>query len=104
MYDKPRTLMSEPTSTRQDVFTTRQQALRTLQRFVVGKGTEDIFDAVAFASTLQFRPGVSKIFIVVPCSSCDPGNMTVMLAIIYIGRFLLPGWKNPTSYKSHYYG
>lgn len=43
----------------------------------VGDGSRDIFAAIAFASKLVFRAGVSKTFILMPCSHCEPENQTV---------------------------
>lgn len=43
----------------------------------LGNGDSDIFNAIRFAVKLPFRAGVSKTFIVIPCSNCDPKKMTV---------------------------
>lgn len=43
----------------------------------VGNGNRDIFAAIAFASKLVFRAGVSKTFILMPCSHCEPENQMV---------------------------
>lgn len=43
----------------------------------IGDGSGDIFAAIAFASKLVFRTGVSKTFILMPCSHCEPENQTV---------------------------
>lgn len=39
--------------------------------------TSDVFDAIHIASNLVFRPGVSKTFILVPCSNCSTNEMKV---------------------------
>lgn len=46
-------------------------------RVPTGDGSRDIFAAIAFASKLVFRAGVSKTFILMPCSHCEPENQTV---------------------------
>lgn len=43
----------------------------------VGSGSQDIFAAIGFASQLVFRAGVSKTFILIPCSHCESVNQTV---------------------------
>lgn len=78
VFNKPRVLIPDHTSSTKEGFTTAQNTLRSFEKFLVGNGTEDIFDAVAFATSLPFRPGISKIFVVIPCSSCNPANMTVI--------------------------
>lgn len=47
--------------------------------FLLGNGDADIFGALKYATKMQFRLGVSKIFILLPCSSCDSTNMTVSM-------------------------
>nr|CAD7432412.1 unnamed protein product [Timema monikensis] len=39
-------------------------------------GNSDIFGALRFATNLLFRPAVAKTFILLPCTTCDPSNMT----------------------------
>lgn len=43
----------------------------------VGDGSRDIFEAIVFATKLVFRAGVSKTFILMPCSHCESENQTV---------------------------
>lgn len=43
----------------------------------VGNGNQDVFAAIGFASQLIFRAGVSKTFILMPCSHCESQNQTV---------------------------
>uniref|UniRef100_A0A182J4N7 Vitellogenin domain-containing protein n=1 Tax=Anopheles atroparvus TaxID=41427 RepID=A0A182J4N7_ANOAO len=46
------------------------------EHIAIGNGTnEDIFDAIILASKLIFRPGVSKTFILLPCSRCATSRM-----------------------------
>lgn len=51
----------------------------------IGKepGNSDIFSAISFASKQRFRPGVSKTFILVPCSDCDPRNMSLDYSVLH---------------------
>ncbi|XP_043519972.1 uncharacterized protein LOC122533896 [Frieseomelitta varia] len=49
----------------------------------VGDGSRDIFAAIAFASKLVFRTGVSKTFILMPCSHCEPENQTLDYSVIH---------------------
>jgi len=44
---------------------------------ILGNGSADIFEAIRYAAKLLFRPGVSKTFILLPCTNCDPSNTTV---------------------------
>lgn len=45
---------------------------------VAGNGNQDIYAAITFAATkLIFRPGVSKQFILMPCSKCQESSMQV---------------------------
>lgn len=37
----------------------------------------DVFEAISVASKLVFRPGASKTFVLLPCSSCSSDNMRV---------------------------
>nr|CAD7442594.1 unnamed protein product [Timema bartmani] len=41
-----------------------------------GNGNSDIFGALRYATNLLFRPAVAKTFILLPCTTCDPSNMT----------------------------
>lgn len=45
----------------------------------VGNGSRDIFAAIAFASKLVFRAGVSKTFVLMACSHCEPENQMVRM-------------------------
>ena len=44
-----------------------------------GNGSSDIFSALRFATKFSLRTGVSKCFILIICSNCDPTNMEVGL-------------------------
>lgn len=85
VYDKPRSIILDG-----QIFT------KNVPRFVdyfdyvpIGNGNHDIFAAIGFASQLVFRPGVSKTFILMPCSHCDPENQTVNSKTTYIKNILL---------------
>lgn len=73
VYDEPRSIILDG-----QIFT------KNVVRFVdyfdhvpVGSGNQDIFAAIGFASRLVFRAGVSKTFILMPCSHCESENQTV---------------------------
>lgn len=74
VYDKPKSSVLDS-----QIFT------KNIDRFVdyianipIGKnGTEDVFEAIGFASSLVFRAGVSKTFILMPCSRCEAMNQSV---------------------------
>lgn len=73
VYDQPRSIVLDG-----QIFT------KNVGRFVdyfdyvpIGSGSQDIFAAIGFASQLVFRGGVSKTFILIPCSHCESENQTV---------------------------
>ncbi|XP_012280436.1 uncharacterized protein LOC105699757 [Orussus abietinus] len=49
----------------------------------VGNGNQDIFAAIGFASKLVFRAGVSKTFVLIPCSHCEPQNQTLDYSVLH---------------------
>ncbi|KAK4871887.1 hypothetical protein RN001_016011 [Aquatica leii] len=49
----------------------------------VGHGNTDIFAAIVFATKLVFLPGVSKTFILLPCSDCQESSMKLDYAILH---------------------
>ncbi|VVC30431.1 Hypothetical protein CINCED_3A001550 [Cinara cedri] len=57
------------------VFTSPTLFLQYLSNIQIGKGNSDVFNAIRFASKLRFRTGHSIIFLLFPCSDCDPSNM-----------------------------
>ncbi|TDG46759.1 hypothetical protein AWZ03_006806 [Drosophila navojoa] len=71
-YDKPRSIIYE-----RNVFTSRPEQLAEYFAHInTGNGTsKDILLAISAASRLNFRPGVSKTFILLSCSSCSPKDM-----------------------------
>ncbi|XP_025074116.1 uncharacterized protein LOC105427375 [Pogonomyrmex barbatus] len=48
-----------------------------------GDGSQDIFAAIGFASQLVFRAGVSKTFILMPCSHCESENQTLEYSVLH---------------------
>lgn len=79
VYDRPRSIILDG-----QIFT------KNVPRFVnyfdhvpVGDGSEDIFAAIGFASRLVFRAGVSKTFILIPCSHCEPENQTLEYSVLH---------------------
>ncbi|XP_076760898.1 apolipoprotein lipid transfer particle [Xylocopa sonorina] len=49
----------------------------------IGEGSRDVFAAIAFASKLVFRAGVSKTFVLMPCSNCEPENQTLDYSVLH---------------------
>ncbi|EGI63145.1 Apolipophorin [Acromyrmex echinatior] len=79
VHDKPRSIILDG-----QIFT------KNVPRFVdyfdyvpIGSGSQDIFAAIGFASRLVFRAGVSKTFILVPCSHCEPENQTLEYSVLH---------------------
>lgn len=77
VYDKPRSLILE-----NYIFTyNATKFLHYFDDISVGTGNKDIFEALRFASQLLFRAGVSKTFILFPCSHCEPEKQMVIFLI-----------------------
>lgn len=79
IYDQPRSIILDG-----QIFT------KNVARFIdyfdqvpIGSGSQDIFAAIGFASRLVFRAGVSKNFILMPCSHCESENQTVTFKKFY---------------------
>lgn len=79
VFDRPRSVVFDG-----QVFT------KNVARFIdyfshvpVGDGSRDIFDAIVFATKLVFRAGVSKTFILMPCSHCEPENQTLDYSVLH---------------------
>lgn len=73
VYDQPRSLIING-----ETFTSDYRHFTTyFDHIPTGNGNQDIFAAVRYASQLGYRTGVSKTFILMPCSYCDPQNQTV---------------------------
>lgn len=71
-FDKPRTIFYE-----RNVFTSNPNQLADyFDHIKTGNGTnKDILMAISTASRLNFRPGVSKTFILLSCSTCQAKEM-----------------------------
>ncbi|KAI4503203.1 hypothetical protein M0802_001425 [Mischocyttarus mexicanus] len=79
VHDQPRSVILDG-----QVFT------KNIMRFIdyfdhvpISDGNQDIFAAIGFASQLVFRAGVSKTFILLPCSHCEPENQTLDYAVVH---------------------
>ncbi|XP_032670099.1 uncharacterized protein LOC116843644 isoform X1 [Odontomachus brunneus] len=79
VYDQPRSIVLDG-----QIFT------KNVGRFIdyfdymsIGSGSQDIFAAIGFASQLVFRGGVSKTFILIPCSHCESENQTLDYSVIH---------------------
>ncbi|XP_056647213.1 uncharacterized protein LOC130451874 [Diorhabda sublineata] len=70
VYDEPRSLVIDGKT-----FTDAKSILKYFDQIPVGNGTNDMFNGIMFAYNLIFRPGVSRNFILVPCSECHRNNM-----------------------------
>uniref|UniRef100_A0A1B6I431 Vitellogenin domain-containing protein n=1 Tax=Homalodisca liturata TaxID=320908 RepID=A0A1B6I431_9HEMI len=66
VFDEPHNLIYND-----EVFISYKHVAQLLTHIPIGNGNPDTFKAIRFASKLNFRPGVSKTFILIPCSSCD---------------------------------
>ncbi|XP_076235875.1 apolipoprotein lipid transfer particle [Calliopsis andreniformis] len=78
VFDRPRSVVFDG-----QIFT------KNVARFIdyfdhvpVGNGRRDIFEAIIFATKLSFRAGVSKTFILMPCSHCEPENQTLDYSVL----------------------
>lgn len=69
ILDKPRSILHG------QVFTSVGAVGGYFDDIGVGGGSGDVFGAVNFAAELEFRAGVSKTFVLLPCSRCDGGDM-----------------------------
>nr|CAD7603256.1 unnamed protein product [Timema genevievae] len=72
VFDLPRSIVVS-----NNVFSEVQQFLHYFENIPTGNGNSDIFGALRYATNLLFRPAVAKTFILLPCTTCDPSNMTV---------------------------
>ncbi|XP_024085563.1 apolipophorins [Cimex lectularius] len=77
VFDKPRSVLVN-----NNIFTNEKMIPKFFERIKSGNGNTDIFGALKYATMLQFRPGVSKTFILIPCSGCDLSNMTVEYGVL----------------------
>lgn len=86
-YDKPRSIVYN-----NQIFTDHINVKHYFEHIQTGNSTSnDIFEALTMAFKLIYRPGASKTFILLPCSTCNPSFMKVctffisytLLVIIY---------------------
>ncbi|CAL8109862.1 unnamed protein product [Orchesella dallaii] len=79
VFEQPRPIFQNG-----EVFTTSEHVGGFVTSIVIGKGNNDTFQAIWYAlHKLKFRPGVSKTFILLPCSSCNPREMTVDYSTVH---------------------
>ncbi|ODN01102.1 Apolipophorin [Orchesella cincta] len=79
VFEQPRPVVQNG-----EIFTTSENVGGYLTSIVMGKGNNDTFQALWYAlHKLKFRPGVSKTFILLPCSSCNPKEMSVDYSTIH---------------------
>ncbi|KAF7992093.1 hypothetical protein HCN44_001418 [Aphidius gifuensis] len=77
VYDKPRSLILD-----NKIFTNSWRFPDYFDNIKIGNGNQDIFSAIGFATQLVFRAGVSKTFILMPCSHCEQLNQTLDYSVI----------------------
>ncbi|GAB0088507.1 uncharacterized protein DMENIID0001_029540 [Sergentomyia squamirostris] len=69
-FDKPRSIVVNNA-----VFADAKNIFPYFDHITTGNGTNnDIFQAISVAAKLIFRPGVSKTFILLPCSECKSSD------------------------------
>ncbi|XP_070169221.1 uncharacterized protein Apoltp isoform X2 [Polyergus mexicanus] len=79
VHDRPRSIILDG-----QIFTKNVARFIDYLSYVpVGSGSQDIFAAIGFASRLVFRAGVSKTFILMPCSHCEPENQTLEYSVLH---------------------
>ncbi|XP_046746375.1 uncharacterized protein LOC124411334 [Diprion similis] len=79
VYDQPRSLVING-----DTFTNDHKHFTTyFDHIPIGNGTQDIFAALRYASLLEYRAGVSKTFILLPCSHCDPQHQMLDYSVLH---------------------
>ncbi|KAL3290379.1 hypothetical protein HHI36_023721 [Cryptolaemus montrouzieri] len=66
-----------------EIFTNHSSVMKTLENIRIGNGSSDIFSALIYASRLNFRPAVSKTFILLPCSECHDSYMKFDYPILH---------------------
>lgn len=73
IFDKPRSVTFG-----NQIFTKNITLFTNFFEYIsAGNGDEDIFEAIRFSTQLSFRAGVSKTFILLPCSNCEAKKQTV---------------------------
>lgn len=72
IWSKPRSVIIN-----NEIFTNAQSYVHYFDNIPTGNGSSDIFNAITFAKSLIYRPGVSKSIILLPCTKCELENMKV---------------------------
>ncbi|XP_072402619.1 uncharacterized protein Apoltp isoform X1 [Diabrotica undecimpunctata] len=70
VFEEPRSIVVNGKT-----FTDAKSILTYFDQIQIGQGNTDIFNGIMFANNLIFRPGVSRNFVLVPCSECNKNNM-----------------------------
>ncbi|XP_018566495.1 uncharacterized protein LOC108907336 [Anoplophora glabripennis] len=70
IFDEPRSVILNGKT-----FTDSKSIVNYFNNLPIGNGNKDMFNAIIFAYNLMFRPGVSRNFILLPCSECNKYNM-----------------------------
>lgn len=78
VYDLPRSMVMND-----EIFTNYQRIQSYFGNMPVGDGNPDIFGAIIYATKLIYRPGVSKTFVLLPCSHCYESDMKLDYAILH---------------------
>lgn len=74
VYNQPHSIVQKG-----QVFAPAEEIGGFLTSVQMGKGNNDTFQAIWYAlQNLLFRPGVSKTFILFPCTGCNPQQMKVI--------------------------
>nr|XP_023014255.1 uncharacterized protein LOC111504020 [Leptinotarsa decemlineata] len=74
VYEEPRSIIVDG-----NTFADSKSILSYFDNIPAGNGSSDIFNGIMFAYNLIFRPGVSRNFVLVPCSECNKYNMLVSI-------------------------
>ncbi|XP_014467442.1 PREDICTED: uncharacterized protein LOC106740686 [Dinoponera quadriceps] len=79
VYDQPRSIVLDG-----QIFTKNAERFADYFNYIpVGNGSRDIFAAIGFASQLVFRAGVSKTFVLIPCSHCESENQMLEYSVLH---------------------
>lgn len=78
VYNKPRSVVINS-----NVFTEHHFISSYFDHIPIGNGSLDIYAAISYSAKLIFRPGVSKTFVLLPCTSCQESNMKLDYAILH---------------------
>ncbi|XP_012252389.2 uncharacterized protein LOC105683963 [Athalia rosae] len=78
VFDEPRSLVING-----ETFATNYRHFTSyFDHIPIGNGNQDIFSAIRYATKLGYRAGVSKTFVLLPCSQCDPRNQTLNYSVL----------------------